>query len=262
MEQPIGRMTHDHALMTSFADRLVEFAPHDLLDLNGKHVRRITRDAAQPNASIVTYRDDSALSFAQIARIIPCFTAHTLIATPDGERPAQALRPGDKVLTRDNGFQPITWAGRKQMTMRGLPLTADMRPIRIRKGAFGANCPERDMVVSPNHRMLIIDKSMSATAGETEVLLAAKHMTHLPGVAPLRLPQVTYIHFMCAQHEIVFSDGTWTETFQPNDDSLHGIDAAQRDELLRLFPELVSNNGRKTYGTARATVTQAPLVPA
>ena len=243
-------------------DNLVEFAPYDLLDMNGAHVRDIAHDTMQPDCSLVTYQDGSSLSFEQIARIIPCFTTNTLIATPDGERLAQDLRTGDRVLTRDNGIQSITWAGQKKMTMQGISPTPDMCPIQICKGALGPNCPERDMIVSPNHRMLIVSTYAQKVAGETEVLIAAKNLTHLPGVTPLRVPEVTYIHFMCEHHEIVFSDGAWTETFQPNDASLHGIDAAQRTELLTLFPELANSVGRRGYGTARKTLNKLDFIAA
>lgn len=253
MQQPCRDGTPLAALTNGVPARS-DFSDCDLLDLNGTDVRSIVQNTSDPDSSLVTYHNDSSLRFAQIARIIPCFTADTLIATPRGERRAQDLRLGDKVLTRDNGIQTITWAGHKTMTMRNIAVTDDMRPIRISKGAFGPNCPERDMIVSPNHRILIGTGS--------EVLAAAKDLIHLPGISALRSDMVTYIHFMCAQHEIVFSDGLWTETFQPNDHALHGIDAAQRAELFALFPELTKVDGRHAYGTARPVVTKQGLLAA
>mgnify|MGYP003561850666 FL=1 len=40
-----------------------------------------------------------------------CFANGTRIATPRGERPVEDIRPGDRVMTRDNGPQPVRWAG-------------------------------------------------------------------------------------------------------------------------------------------------------
>src|SRR5690606_32383544 len=44
-----------------------------------------------------------------------CFTSGTLIATPDGERAVETLRPGDLVMTRDHGPQELRWVGMRVM---------------------------------------------------------------------------------------------------------------------------------------------------
>jgi hypothetical protein len=221
------------------------WAADDLLDLTAPSVADIHYDALNPAASTLRYQAGTVMSFADIARIIPCFTRDTAIMTAGGMRAAQDLRAGDRVLTRDNGFQTITWAGRKNMVMGDLATTPDMRPVLIRRGALGGDCPSRDMIVSPNHRVLIRQDG-------GEVLMAAKHLTHLAGVSFAAMTDVTYIHFMCERHEIVQSDGAWTESFQPNCDAMQAIDSAQRAELLALFPELAFANGRAAYGVARA----------
>ena len=56
---------------------------------------------------------------------------------------------------------------------------------------------------------------------------------------------------MFDRHELVMSEGLWTESFQPGDLSLAGLDAPQRDELFALFPELKVDVGRKAYMAAR-----------
>lgn len=46
-----------------------------------------------------------------IADLTICFVAGTLIETADGPRPVEALQPGDLVLTRDHGLQPLGLGG-------------------------------------------------------------------------------------------------------------------------------------------------------
>jgi hypothetical protein len=41
-----------------------------------------------------------------------CFVTGTRIATPGGARPVETLAPGDLVMTRDHGAQPLLWTGR------------------------------------------------------------------------------------------------------------------------------------------------------
>lgn len=61
----------------------------------------------------------------------------------------------------------------------------------------------------------------------------------------------TYVHFMCDRHEVVLSNGIWTETFHPEDTSLKGIGNAQRLEIFEIFPELKTEAGRAAYGQSR-----------
>jgi len=59
---------------------------------------------------------------------------------------------------------------------------------------------------------------------------------------------------MFDQHEVVLSDGTWTESFQPGDLSLAGVGDASREEILELFPELATREGIKAYAAARKSL--------
>ena len=226
----------------------------DVLDLTGDGVAEIAYDDVEPEAGIVTFSDGSKMTFSQIENVIPCFTPGTKIATPKGEVPAEQLKAGDRVLTRGKGIQYITWAGRKVLNLDDLKVTPNLLPVMIRKGALGNDLPERDMMVSPNHRVLLVSEKAKLYFGESEVLISAKHMAKMEGIEVMKAPQATYIHFMCQQHEVVLSNGAWTESFQPSDYSLKGVDADLRDELFLLFPELATKEGLRSYRAARRTV--------
>lgn len=242
--------------LTVPSNQRLRYGRCDLLNLTGPQVKKIAFKPNNPDASRVTYGCGTTLTYAQIAQVIPCFTPGTRIATPKGEKPVENLKIGDRVVTRDNGIRHITWAGQKTMQMQDLQISATMRPVLIRAGALGQGLPERDMIVSPNHRVLVVSDKAKRHFSESEVLIAAKHLTRMKGVTPIDLPTATYIHFMCETHEIVLSDGAWTETFQPGDDTLQGIDADQREELFLLFPELATKEGLRRYRAARKTLQQ------
>ena len=65
---------------------------------------------------------------------------------------------------------------------------------------------------------------------------------------------VSYIHVMFDQHEVILSNGAWTESFQPGDYTLKGIGNAQRQEILELFPELEHEEGLRAYSSARRSL--------
>lgn len=196
----------------------------------------------------------STLIFTNIENIIPCFTPGTKIATPQGERLVETLKAGDRIITRDNGFQDIKWIGSTRVDAQRLAGSPHLRPVLIRQCALGNDLPERDMMVSPNHRVLITGDKTALYFEESEVLVAAKHLTGLPGIDIVDVAEITYIHFMFDQHEVVLSDGAWTESFQPGDHSLAGIDADQRREIIELFPELDTTAGLGSYAAARRSL--------
>ena len=193
-------------------------------------------------------------TFTNIEEIIPCFTPGTLIATPRGEVPVESLRPGDHVITRDNGLREIAWTGSKTLDHLALQANPHLQPVLIRQGSLGNGLPERDMMVSPNHRMLVANDRTALYFDEHEVLVAAKHLIGARGVMALQSAGTTYIHFMCSRHEVVLANGAWTETFQPGDYTLKGMGNAQRNEIFELFPELRSAQGLEDYVAARRTL--------
>ncbi|WP_370212764.1 Hint domain-containing protein [Roseovarius sp.] len=212
-----------------------------------------------PESGRVEFHDGNGnvthtLNFSEIERVI-CFTPGTLIATPEGCRPVESLRPGDAVITRDNGIRELCWAGRKDLTPAMLETNKQLKPVLIRRDALGPGLPDRDMMVSPNHRMLLVSQMAEMMFGEREVLVPAKHLTGLDGVDRVgHAHGVSYVHVMCEQHEVILANGTWSESFQPGDEAMRAVEEAQRDELYALFPELEQAEGRARYLSARMTL--------
>jgi hypothetical protein len=186
-------------------------------------------------------------------RATPCFTPGTLIATQRGELPVEILRAGDRVITRDNGIQPVRWVGKCQMFVHDFQADPHLLPILIRQGSLGKGMPDRDMMVSPNHRILVPSERTSLMFKEREVLVAAKHLTAF-GVNSVTSCGTTYIHLMCDRHEVILANGVWAESFHPDDATLKGMGNAQRLEIFEIFPQLKTAEGRKAYPVARKTI--------
>lgn len=223
-------------------------ADNDILDLSGVSNYAINYSDTTPGAlagTVVFYANPArdsivgTLSFSEIEGVL-CFAPGTLIETDRGPVPVERLRQGDRVLTRDNGWQDIFWIGRRDLAAQELHDDESLRPIILRAGSLGENLPERDLMVSPAHRMLVTSRRAELYFEESEVLVAAKHLVGVPGVARSKARPVSYIHFMCARHEVVRANGAWAESFLPGDHAVTQIEKEQRAELFRLFPELSS----------------------
>ncbi len=228
----------------------------DILDLSGQRTNIIQTG---PESGRVEFLDENGnitgrMDYSEIEQVIICFTPGTRIATQRGEVAVESLLAGDKVFTRDNGIQPVRWVGRRDLGAQDLAATPEFNPVMIRQGALGKGLPERDMLVSPNHRMLLTSDLAEIMFEEREVLVAAKHLTGLEGVDQVAATGVSYVHLMFDYHEVILADGAWTESFQPGDHSMKGIGAEQRSEILSLFPELETLAGIEDYSAARRSL--------
>ncbi|WP_224823640.1 Hint domain-containing protein [Cognatishimia sp. MH4019] len=225
----------------------------DVIDLTGVRANVIQTGAESGRIEFLDNNGNvtNRANYREIEQIIICFTPGTRIATPNGARQVETLCPGDSVFTRDNGVQELRWVGAKSLTGQELAQDPKLRPVLIRAGSLGMGLPERDMMVSPNHRMLLSGTETALMFGEREVLASAKHLTRRAGIDTVEASGVTYLHLLFDRHEVILADGAWTESFQPGDYSVGGLDKAQRCEVLRLFPELETQGQYSSFPAAR-----------
>ena len=168
-----------------------------------------------------------------------CFTPGTLISTPEGPRPVQDLRVGDRVLTRDDGAQEVCWTGARHMTGARLFVMPHLRPVRISAGALGIDRPERELLVSPDHRMLVRGPAAQALFNTDEVLVAASALVNGTTIrTDLSRKDVTYHHLLLPRHQVIWANGVETESFHPAGANLPNLDAQDRARLLAQMPEL------------------------
>ncbi|MFO6462749.1 Hint domain-containing protein [Jannaschia sp. KMU-145] len=223
----------------------------DTLDFNGLWVPgQVFIDDSLPDSAggfsgSATLSDGTVVTFEQIEKII-CFAHGTEISTPQGARRVEDLAPGDMVLTRDAGVQPLQWIGSRHVLT-----AADQAPIRFAPGTVGNS---RVLRVSPQHRMLVRGWRAQLTFGEDEVLVPAKALIDGAGVVQEGVGPTSYFHLMTPDHEVIFAEGAETETFLPAAFGLEGIAAADREALFRVRPELRADLA--AYGRAAR-----PLAP-
>lgn len=173
-----------------------------------------------------TAPDSTGDTFVTIAGGNPCYVAGTRIATPDGETPVDVLRPGDLVQTPD-GARPVRWIGRFTADLDRHPRPDSAAPVRIRAHAFSHGVPRRDLLLSPDHAVLI-----------DGVLMQAQSLVN--GATIVREPatgRVTYLHVELDRHGILFAEGLTAESYLDT-----GNRAAFAGEMgvRPLFPDLAA----------------------
>lgn len=186
----------------------------------------------------------------------PCFGEGTVLETVQGGVAVEHLRVGDLVLTRDNGPQAVRWIGRKALDAGLLRRSAKLRPIRIRAGALSGGVPAVDLIVSPQHRVLVRSTIAERMFGDSEVLVAAKHLCGVVGIEVAEdLEGVVYFHLLFDRHEVVISNGAETESLHTGPEALKSVGAEALEEIFTLFPELRDRDepvaGARGFATGR-----------
>ena len=178
----------------------------------------------------------------------PCFAAGSRIVTDRGAVAVEDLCLGDRVLTRDHGYRPIRWIGAREFSDVQLGEYPELRPIVIAAGALDGVLPLNTLTVSPQHRVLMRDDE--ALAGDREILVPAIALTDRDGISQPAAGGVIYYHLMFDAHEVICSEGAWSESFLPEAAALGGMHSAQLAEILSIFPELSDGTGLAAYGGA------------
>ncbi|WP_299042470.1 Hint domain-containing protein [uncultured Tateyamaria sp.] len=174
--------------------------------------------------------NDEFVPHGDLGGAIVCFASGTLIETPYGPRAIETLQDGDLVITDRSGPQPILWCGQTTVVANG-----ELAPIVISAGTLGN---DRDLVVSPQHAILLNDWRAELLFGQDEVLVRAKDLSCLDGVYRKPGGRVTYHHILLSSHQVVQSHGIWSETLYPGAIAMGAVGDAAQAEIARLFPDL------------------------
>lgn len=197
-----------------------------------------------------TYRAETTNGLSDVGFVlvdsVPCFVAGTRIETPAGPVPVESLRPGDLVLTRDDGPQPLRWIGKRRVAAQG-----DFAPVFIAADTFGQH---GDLLVSPLHRVLIRDCLAELLFGEAEVLVAARDLVNGRSVRRVEGGLVDYVHILFDRHQVVSSEGLHTESYLPGPQTAHSFEADILAEICALFPEIDPRSGQGYSPAARRTL--------
>lgn len=139
---------------------------------------------------------------------MPCLGTGTMIATDEGPQPIDWLRPGDRILTRDNGYQPLLWLGQHVVPRRSPAAT---RPLVVPADCFGPAQPERPMIASRGLGVLLAGHELELWFAEAE-MLASLH--DIAPDAALREGRQPLYSLLFAAPEIVLAEGLWIGTVQ------------------------------------------------
>lgn len=147
--------------------------------------------------------DNPAQKFAQVACV--SFSRGTHITLASGaQRPIEDIKIGDRVLTRDDGPQEVRWIG--QSTVRAV---GEFAPICIKAGTLNN---EHDLILSPDHRLFIYQRSDALGAGRSELMVKARHLVNGDSVTVRDGGFVDYFQLLFDGHQMIYAEGIAAES--------------------------------------------------
>lgn len=154
--------------------------------------------------ALVGKQQEGALTrFAQATCV--SFTRGTHITLADGRQLAiEDLKIGDRVLTRDGGSQAVRWIN--QHTVRAV---GDLAPVTIRAGVLNNL---NDLVVSPEHRLFVYQRTDQIGAGRAELLVKARHLVNGESVFRQEGGFIDYFQLLFDRHHLIYAEGIAVES--------------------------------------------------
>jgi hypothetical protein len=204
------------------------------------------------------YRDPHSPLYGKDRLPVICFMRGTRVRTPVGEVAVEDLKIGDAVTTIEGTVAPVKWIGRQTIST----LFADpvrVLPIRVSSGAIADNVPARDLLVSPDHALLVYGALVNAGA-----LVNGTSITRERNV-PVTF---TYYHVELHDHSLILAENTPAETFIDNAerwafDNWEEHEALYPDaEPIREMPYPRAKAARQVPVAVRARLLEQALVRA
>ena len=169
---------------------------------------------------------------------VVCFCKGNYIETPSGPHNISDLRVGDMVHTLDRGAVAIQWIGVSKWRKDQVKYSDRLRPVLIPAEALGPRAPECNLYVSPQYRLLIQSSDAICDTSE-EVFVSAKHLIgHIGNWHSPKNNCVEYYHIWLGKHEIIKSNGAYTESFFLGAMALNALTPSQRLALAKTVLKL------------------------
>ncbi len=176
---------------------------------------------------------NAGMSDVQNATIV-CYGAGTLMATPKGDIPIERIQPGDMVTTLDHGPQTVRWIHCDTHPLDDVE--PETKPVLISANALGSGRPLNDMIVSPQHQILVGGGGQLTDWFKTECFAPAKSLTSLPGIRYMNgKKRITWYHFACDRHEVITANGCYSESLRLGPMVMNGLTCEDKQALTTIY---------------------------
>ena len=167
------------------------------------------------------------------------------LRTPCGGRRIENVRPGDLIVTRDNGLQAVKMVWTREVTAAEIAGDPSVAPVRLKPRAIGPMMPQRDLLLAASHRILVPGYRLVDMPDETSCLIPARDIQEASDAAYLDREPVDRLFFNLVfdSHQVFCANGLPVESYLPSRTGLSELDEAVRGDLRTPFQVEGKNPG-------------------
>jgi len=162
------------------------------------------------------------------------------VRTPCGPRRVELVRPGDLIVTRDTGLQPVRMVWSRSVTYEDININPDLAPIRLQPRAVGPLMPQHHLSIAPDHRILVPGYRLLGQDEKKSCLIEARELADTSDAAYVDRSRdvVRYFTFVFDSHQIFCANGLPVESFLPTTANIAALNPNMKADLIGRFPQL------------------------
>lgn len=173
------------------------------------------------------------------------FARGTRITLADGTQcPIERLRPGDLVLTRDSGPQPL-----RHVLARTVRAVGAFAPVAIARGALGN---ADDLIVSQHQRLFLYRRGPDRLVERAETLVKAGDLVDGDAVTLRKGGYCDYMSPVFDRHEVIYAECIPVESLLVNEITRRGMPVEDRAALDATLPDLAQTPLRASEAPSSA----------
>ncbi len=150
--------------------------------------------------NVVLNSDPAASGMADPS--VACFVRGTMIRTEGGEVAVERLQAGDRVVLADGSSLAVTWVGSRRVACGLHPAPHDVMPVRLHAGCVAKGVPARDLVLSPDHAILL-----------EGALIPVRYLLNGATIVQEEWSEVRYFHVELERHAVLLAEGMPAESY-------------------------------------------------
>lgn len=166
-------------------------------------------------------------------------TGSASLRTPCGGRRAENIRKGDLIVTRDNGLQAVRLVFTRTVTEAEIAADPSLAPVRLKPRSIGPMMPQRDLLVAPDHKVLVPGYRLADMPDTASYLIPARDVAGASDEAFLdrATGDVTYYNIVFDDHQVFCANGLPVESYVPTEKAVTGLDPAVKADLEATFSQ-------------------------